>query len=49
MRSRLQLRLIVGGFIILWAERRPHQIVSQEVEDLTFKQATLIGLIQCLH
>ena len=42
------IALIVGGFVILWAERRPHQIVSQEVEDLTFKQATLIGLIQCL-
>ena len=32
------IALIVGGFVILWAERRPHQIVSQEV----------IGLIQCL-
>ena len=42
------IALIVGGFIILWAERRPHQIVTQEVDDLTFKQATLIGLIQCL-
>ena len=39
--------LIVGGFIILWAERRQHQIKSQEVENLTFKQAVLIGLIQC--
>ena len=42
------IALIVGGFIILWAERRPHQIVTQEVDDLSFKQATLIGLIQCL-
>ena len=25
-----------------------HQIVTQEVDDLSFKQATLIGLIQCL-
>ncbi|WP_269915223.1 undecaprenyl-diphosphate phosphatase [Acinetobacter sp. HY1485] len=39
--------LIVGGFIILWAERRQHQIKSQEVENLTFKQAVIIGLIQC--
>lgn len=41
------IALIVGGFIILWAERRQHHIVSDEVENLTFKQATLIGLIQC--
>ena len=42
------IALIVGGFIILWAERRPHSIQTQEVDDLTYKQATLIGLIQCL-
>ena len=42
------IALIVGGFIILWAERRPHSIKTQEVDDLTYKQATLIGLIQCL-
>ena len=41
------IALIVGGFIILWAERRKHLVVSSEVDDLTFKQATLIGLIQC--
>lgn len=41
------IALIVGGFIILWAERRQHLVVSSEVDDLTFKQATLIGLIQC--
>ena len=41
------IALIIGGFIILWAERRQHQIISPEVDDLTFKQATLIGLIQC--
>ncbi|ESK38096.1 undecaprenyl-diphosphatase UppP [Acinetobacter nectaris CIP 110549] len=39
--------LIIGGFIILWAERRQHKTVSHEVEQLTFKQAALIGLIQC--
>lgn len=41
------IALIIGGFIILWAERRPHQIKSHEVENLTLKQAILIGLIQC--
>jgi undecaprenyl-diphosphatase len=42
------IALIIGGFIILWAERRQHDIVTHEVDDLSFKQATLIGLIQCL-
>lgn len=41
------IALIVGAFIILWAERRQHLVVSSEVDDLTLKQATLIGLIQC--
>lgn len=41
------IALIIGGFIILWAERRPHNVISPEVENLTFKQAVLIGLIQC--
>ena len=42
------IALIVGGLLILWAERRQHQISSQEVEDISFKQALLIGFIQCL-
>ena len=42
------IALIIGGFIILWAERRQHDIVTHEVDDLSFKQTTLIGLIQCL-
>ena len=42
------IALIIGGFIILWAERRQHDIVTHEVDDLSFKQATFIGLIQCL-
>jgi undecaprenyl-diphosphatase len=42
------IALIVGGVIILWAEKRPHQIKSEEVEQISFKQALLIGFIQCL-
>lgn len=42
------IALIVGGIIILWAERRQHQISCPEVDDMSFKQATFIGLIQCL-
>ncbi|MBF7688898.1 undecaprenyl-diphosphate phosphatase [Acinetobacter rathckeae] len=41
------IALIVGGFIIIWAERRQHTIVSHEVDDFSLKQALLIGLIQC--
>lgn len=42
------LALIVGGLVILWAERRQHIIACQEVDDISFKQAVFIGLIQCL-
>lgn len=42
------IALIVGGIVILWAEKRPHRIAAQEVEQISFKQAMLIGLIQCL-
>lgn len=42
------LALIVGGLIILWAERRQHIIACQEVDDMSLKQAIFIGLIQCL-
>jgi undecaprenyl-diphosphatase len=40
--------LIVGGVIILWAEKRPHVITEHEVEQIGLKKAALIGLIQCL-
>ncbi len=37
---------IVGGFIILWAERREHRIRVAEVEDLTLMDAFKLGLAQ---
>ena len=37
---------IVGGFIILWAERREHRIRVAEVEDLTLTDAFKLGLAQ---
>ncbi len=40
--------LVIGGFVILWAERRKHTIVVQEVDDLTPLIALKIGLAQCL-
>ena len=40
---------IVGGFIILWAERRPPSSVRiRAVEDLRGRDALMVGLVQCL-
>ena len=39
---------IVGGFIILWAERRPASTVRvQSVDDMTPWDALKVGLVQC--
>ena len=40
---------IVGGFIILWAERRPASAVHiHEVEAMRGRDALKVGLVQCL-
>ena len=40
---------ILGGFIILWAERRQHAVVRiQEVDDMAWKDALKLGFVQCL-
>ena len=40
---------ILGGFIILWAERRPASTVRiQTVDDLAWRDALKVGLVQCL-
>ena len=40
---------IVGGFVILWAERRPAAAVRiQQVDDMTAWDALKVGLVQCL-
>ena len=40
---------IIGGFIILWAERRPASKVRiHEVEDMRGRDALKVGLVQCL-
>lgn len=40
---------IVGGFIILWAERRPPSTVRiRVVEDMRGRDALKVGLVQCL-
>lgn len=39
---------IVGGFIILWAERRQHEARVAEVDDMSGLDALKVGLVQCL-
>jgi undecaprenyl-diphosphatase len=40
---------IIGGLIILWAERRPSRVVRIEsVDDMTAWDALKVGLVQCL-
>jgi undecaprenyl-diphosphatase len=40
---------IVGGFVILWAERRPASAIRiHQVDDMTPWDALKVGLVQCL-
>jgi undecaprenyl-diphosphatase len=40
---------ILGGFIILWAERRQQaQVRVQDVDQMTWQDALKVGLVQCL-
>ena len=40
--------LVIGGVIMLWAERREHQIHAETVDDITWKDALKVGFAQCL-
>lgn len=40
--------LIVGGILILWAERRVHVIDVESVDDMDWKHALKVGCAQCL-
>jgi undecaprenyl-diphosphatase len=42
------LALVIGGFIILWAERRRHVETITTVDDIRPKDAAKVGLIQVL-
>jgi undecaprenyl-diphosphatase UppP len=42
------LAFIIGGFIILWAEKREHKISVQTADDLTWKDALKVGCAQAL-
>ena len=39
---------IFGGLIIFWAERRQHHVRVPSVDDMTLKDALMLGCIQAL-
>jgi undecaprenyl-diphosphatase len=40
--------LVIGGFLILWAERRKHVISTETVDDLHWRRALAVGFAQAL-
>ncbi|MEE1865137.1 undecaprenyl-diphosphate phosphatase [Pseudomonas auratipiscis] len=40
--------LVIGGVIMLWAERREHVITVERVDDMRWTDALKIGFAQCL-
>ncbi|MGC8102092.1 undecaprenyl-diphosphate phosphatase [Metapseudomonas otitidis] len=40
--------LVIGGVIMLWAERRQHRIEVDTVDEMTWKHALKVGCAQCL-
>lgn len=41
------LAFIIGGFVILWAEKRQHTVTVEIVDDLSLMDAFKVGLAQC--
>ena len=42
------LAFIIGGVVILWAERRQHRVEVREVDDMDWRHALKIGLVQTI-
>jgi len=40
--------LVIGGIIMLWAERRKHSIRCEQVDNMNWQDALKIGFAQCL-
>ncbi|WP_110969844.1 undecaprenyl-diphosphate phosphatase [Pseudomonas huaxiensis] len=40
--------LVVGGIVMLWAERREHHVVVEEVDSMHWSDALKVGAAQCL-
>jgi undecaprenyl-diphosphatase len=41
------MAFIAGALVILWAERRRHRIRVESVDDMTWRDALVVGLAQC--
>lgn len=40
--------LVIGGAVMLWAEKRPHRIQAETVDDMHWTHALKVGFAQCL-
>ena len=40
--------LVIGGVIMLWAERRTHRVQVEHVDEMRWSHALKIGFVQCL-
>ncbi|HLT04968.1 MAG TPA: undecaprenyl-diphosphate phosphatase [Pseudomonas sp.] len=40
--------LVVGGVVMLWAEKRAHAVKTETVDDMNWSQALKVGCAQCL-
>jgi undecaprenyl-diphosphatase len=40
------LAFVVGGFIILWVEKRPRRAIVESVDDMTWRDALKVGIAQ---
>ncbi|WP_420234435.1 undecaprenyl-diphosphate phosphatase [Pseudomonas sp. ABY48] len=40
--------LVVGGLVMLWAEKRQHQVHAKTVDEISWKDALKVGLAQCI-
>ena len=40
--------LVIGGVLILWAERRRHTVTTETVDDLNWRRALTVGFAQAL-
>jgi undecaprenyl-diphosphatase len=40
--------LVIGGVVMIWAEKRDHAIKAETVDDMTWSLALKVGLAQCL-
>lgn len=41
------IAFIAGAFVILWAEKRQHRVRVAEVDDMSWRDALLVGCAQC--